>query len=332
MDGHGNVYTLVDGQIAQNGVTDARTSTVVVIVLHGGLLFQQNQPGNWYSTDGSSWPNATWDALGMNADPCTGTSDGGGATAGDSGGGSSGSDGGAAASGPVPMMAEYSSYVLAAGGDFEFAQMASSTGVLPPGWELAPEVQIGSPSLLSNVAIEHGTGLVLTVSDSSGSGACIYTKSGFSLKAPYYREIEATLPTDGTDVVNHSCSWALTTDPPDDVSIAGEIDINEGGWLVNAGTLHNGPESALYTYGPDMGVTVGSHKYGVYVTSTDVTWYEDGQSLGTFAFPEPVPADAAWFPIETNQGGDGVQGATSPTVTGSAGAYVVAYDRWFVSP
>jgi hypothetical protein len=230
------------------------------------------------------------------------------------------------------MMPEYSSYVLAPGGDFEFAQMASSTAVLPPGWELAPESQIGSPSLLSNVAIENGTGLVLTVSDSSGSGACIYTKSGFSLKAPYYREVEAIMPTSGGEVVNHSCSWALTTDPPDDVSIAGEIDIDEGGWLVDSGTLHNGPESALYTYGPQMGVPVGSHKYGVYVTSTEVTWYEDGESLGTFAFPEAVPADAAWYPIETNQGADGVEGATSPTVTGSAGEYVVAYDRWFVTP
>lgn len=76
-DGPGNVYTLSGGQIEQNGVIDSRTEAVVVMLLHDGLLFQENQPGEWYSTDGSGWPNSTWTALGTNADPCTGTNDGG---------------------------------------------------------------------------------------------------------------------------------------------------------------------------------------------------------------------------------------------------------------
>jgi hypothetical protein len=76
-DGHGNVYTLSGGQIEQNGVIDQSTYEVVVILLHNGLLFQQNQIGIWYSTDGSGWPSSTWVALGTNADPCTGTNDGG---------------------------------------------------------------------------------------------------------------------------------------------------------------------------------------------------------------------------------------------------------------
>jgi hypothetical protein len=96
VDASGGVYTIVGGQVAQNGVADTRTSGVTLLVYDAGLVYQLNSWGAWFSSDGTGWPLSTWNDV--TAGPCAiGT------TGGTSGGGSSGStsssSGGAASGG-----------------------------------------------------------------------------------------------------------------------------------------------------------------------------------------------------------------------------------------
>ncbi len=103
------MYTVVGGQIEQNGVLDTRTSDVTLILIDQGLLYQYNSYGNWYSTNGTGWPNSTWSSLGPITNPCAGGTSGGtsgGSTSSgssSSGGGGSSSSGGGGGSCGTPM-------------------------------------------------------------------------------------------------------------------------------------------------------------------------------------------------------------------------------------
>ncbi len=99
-DASGNAYTIVGGQVAQNGVVDTRTSEVTLLVYDAGLVYQLNGWGAWYSTDGTGWPLSTWTDLGDNGNPCASSTGGtsGGASTSSGGSGSSTSSSGSGSS------------------------------------------------------------------------------------------------------------------------------------------------------------------------------------------------------------------------------------------
>jgi hypothetical protein len=229
----------------------------------------------------------------------------------------------------VPMMTQFADYVLVPGGDFEFASMPSSTGVLPgPEWELTPEEQLGLSTSLAGLSLVSGTGAIFQVTNADGAGVGIDTKLGFGIKLPFYWEWGCTFPV--TD--NHAAIWLLTTRTGDDATIAGEDDAEEGGWGVDAETLHNGPTSAISVYGPDI-ATAGKHRAGQLVTATEVTTFVNGAQVGSpTAWNEPLPADTVCYPLITNIGAGGNAGTTSPTVVGAAGQLVVSDVEFYQLP
>ncbi len=56
----------------------------------------------------------------------------------------------------------------------------------------------------------------------------------------------------------------------------------------------------------------------------------EGAYYNPAIFPEAIPADAPWYPLHVIIPGGGLFDTNSATVTGAAGEYIVAYDRWFV--
>lgn len=61
VDSSKSVYTVVNGQIAQNGTIDTRTHQVSLLLYYNGLIYQEATSQDlWFSTNGSAWPNSTW--------------------------------------------------------------------------------------------------------------------------------------------------------------------------------------------------------------------------------------------------------------------------------
>jgi hypothetical protein len=75
VDNQGKAYTVVNGQIAQNGTIDTRTAQVSLLLFYNGLIYQQATSQNlWWSTNGAGWPNATWTQISGDPRPaCTGS-------------------------------------------------------------------------------------------------------------------------------------------------------------------------------------------------------------------------------------------------------------------
>jgi hypothetical protein len=243
---------------------------------------------------------------------------------------------------PVPMMSEYADYVLASGGDFEFAEMATAAaGVIPAGWVLSPESQISGPSIANDVQIVNGKGLVLTMSDSStGAGGSLETNpkllpSGFTVLGKFYREVGITLPAlVDNQSVNQTGIWMLTE------SNNGEIDLVITGWGNCSGDMETGPQSQYAAHGPSYLVNglppTGTHKFACSwsgIATDGVQFYMDSNAEGN---PVPWPSGHApdtnspWWLCLTQQGTAGINGAEGKMVEGAAGQLIVAYDRTFV--
>jgi hypothetical protein len=237
----------------------------------------------------------------------------------------------------VPLVAAYADWVQVRDDDFQAMGKANpSTGQVPAGYALVAASQImGSPGTVSADLISmDANGLHLQVgSQTEGTGI---QGTGAGIKGPYYRETDMTLNPNA----NHPSSWTLTTRTGDDASIDGEVDETEGGWGEDTGTVHNGPESALYAYGPANLPGTSGGVVSTYNDDEQVTWYVNGvldSDLGggranPAKFPETIPADTLWYPLHVIVPGSGLFGATSPTVTGAAGEYVVRRDTWWVPP
>lgn len=259
---------------------------------------------------------------------------------------------------PVPMVSAYADYEIytdptsGVAGDFEFAEMTSMTGAeflsTNPAWELTNEDEYGLPCEASLMSIVNGTGLVMQTSESAVAGIdtspLTVSGGGFGCKAPYYREMEITMPYYEGEGVNHPSAWTLTTRAGDDAAIAGEIDVVEGGYGQNVGTLSTGDSSQYQSSGPSLPQS-GTYKYGIYVSAdnTSATWYCNngaGGAINTFGpydFPTDIgapPADSIWYPLLDNAPGNppATYGESAPTVTGANGEFVIGYDRWYVAP
>jgi hypothetical protein len=193
VDSRGGIYTLVGGQIARNGVIDPRTAEVILLELFGGLLYQENQAGNWYSTNGDGWPNSTWTTLGMNADPCSmlGGPD------------ASGSDG---AVGPTPpaqaAAAGFHTLVYDQGGAAGWNIDVNSSG--NPGFALYQSGSFygagaGNPQVSNGILTMTENGLVSATGANNAKGYV-----GYAFGGGYYTE--AAIAIDVSCVANSS-SW-----------------------------------------------------------------------------------------------------------------------------
>lgn len=74
-DGVGNTWTLVGGEVYENGAPAGYTSQVTNLVNSGGVIYQQNSAGLWWK-----WGNGAWAATGAPAAGSTGGGNGGSTT------------------------------------------------------------------------------------------------------------------------------------------------------------------------------------------------------------------------------------------------------------
>jgi hypothetical protein len=84
-DNSGNRWTVSGGVVYKNGAKAAYTSNVTLLLLYGGVVYQQNSAGNWWS-----WTNNVWKAT---TNPKKTTTSTGGTNSGSTNTGSTGSTG-----------------------------------------------------------------------------------------------------------------------------------------------------------------------------------------------------------------------------------------------
>jgi hypothetical protein len=55
VDSRGDVWTIDGGRVASDGIPDAATQEVALLLYHGGKIYQKNIPGGWWLWSGTGW-------------------------------------------------------------------------------------------------------------------------------------------------------------------------------------------------------------------------------------------------------------------------------------
>ena len=175
--------------------------------------------------------------------------------------------------------------------DDEFNTGSLNTKLWSPDWWGSGQVSNGTVMLSSNVS-EGANGLALQL-NSPQSGGLVSTNpnddqpghTGFQIAPtagkPVFVEYKATLPSTASGgVANWPALW-LVGQPPWPQN--GEIDVMEGGYGSAAYHIHFGNQDGEGADGPgaQVNITGGTHTFGVYWTTTSVTFLYDGAVVGT---------------------------------------------------
>jgi hypothetical protein len=286
VDGDGSVWTILDQQVAHDGIVDQDTSWVTLLLYEGGTLYQQNGWGDWYGWVGGQWEKESGDP--RSAMPTSPTSP--------------------------------TSPAAAAGYHLVFSDDFTSLDLSPDRlgdhrwydgywWEhtVAPASNIFVSDLGLTLVWNDGQGVPDTDISSTAQDA------SFS-RAFQFGYFEARLQWENQTMGAWPAFWLIPIEGIQGATDTGEIDIMEGQggafpntyygtiheWLDNADVYNNDSSNA---YDVPSGTDLSAfHTYGARWEPGKVTWYFDGQAVHSAA-TTPVMDSQHYFIVLGSQAG-----------------------------